>query len=184
MDSEFMAAVTEQVCIRGVAVTRFEFPYMQERRKTGKKRLPDRAPLLVEYFQDVVRACGGGEQIVVGGKSMGGRIASMLAAEVDVRGCVCLGYPFHPPNKPETLRTGHFADIQSPVLIIQGERDPFGQLDEVNRLNLPDTMTVAWLPDGDHDFKPRKKSGYTQQQHIQQAADWIAEFVINCDKKM
>ena len=177
MDSDFMNAVAERLFVQGFEVCRFEFPYMQERRATGKKRPPDRAPKLLECFREQVEAFGGGSQCVVAGKSMGGRMASMLAAELPVKGVICLGYPFHAPGKPDKIRIDHFKDISCPTLIIQGERDPFGKKPEVADYPIPDAIDIAWLNDGDHDFKPRKKSGYSHEDNINSAVNLMAGFL-------
>lgn len=178
MDSDFMATMARLVCDRGIKVVRFEFPYMAQRRETGKKRPPDRMPVLMETFMQVVDEHGGADHCVVGGKSMGGRVASMLLAEESARAAVSLGYPFHAPGKPDKVRKDHWADMTKPWLIVQGTRDPFGKPEEVSGYGLPKVATLKWLEDGDHDFKPRKASGLTQAQHWQQAADWVSEFVL------
>ncbi|MCG8315048.1 MAG: dienelactone hydrolase family protein [Pseudomonadales bacterium] len=177
MDSDFMNAVADGLFARGFEVCRFEFPYMQERRESGKKRPPDRAPKLLECFREQVTAFGGADNCVVAGKSMGGRMASMLAAELSVKGVICLGYPFHAPGKPDKLRIDHFEAIQSPTLIIQGERDPFGKKDEVAAYPVPSGIDIAWLQDGDHDFKPRKKSGYSHEGNIATAVELMVSFL-------
>ena len=174
MDSDFMQALAGLVAERGVRVIRFEFPYMMQRRQTGKKRPPDRMPILLDAFAQVVDDAGGAASCVVGGKSMGGRVASMLLAQSGVRGAVSLGYPFHPPGKVDKVRSDHWPDIDSPWLIVQGTRDPFGKPQEGAHYNLPASCDIRWLEDGDHDFKPRKASGLTQIQHWRQAADWVA----------
>lgn len=180
MDSEFMNVIAEGVCSEGFHVRRFEFPYMVERRVNGKKRPPNRAPVLLESFAEAVALSGGGTQIVVAGKSMGGRMASMLATELDVLGVVCLGYPFHPPGKLETTRLDHFSSIKSRTLILQGTRDPFGGKQHVAGYTLPETMCVRWLEDGDHDFKPRKKSGLTHADNLKCAIEEISAFLKIC----
>jgi len=114
---------------------------------------------------------------VIGGKSMGGRIASMIADDAGVDGLVCLGYPFHPPGKPEKLRTAHLRDLQTPTLIVQGTRDPFGKPEEVDAYDLSDGIRIVWLEDGDHSFKPRKSSGRTLEQNFGEAIAAIAAFV-------
>lgn len=177
MDSDFMNAIADGLYAKGFEVCRFEFPYMQERRETGKKRPPDRAPKLLACFEEVVNAMGGPQNCVVAGKSMGGRMASMLAADLPVKGVMCLGYPFHAPGKPEKVRIDHFPELKAPTLIIQGERDPFGKLEEVPGYDLA-AARLAWLPDGDHDFKPRKKSGYTHEQNIEQAIGLMSDFIL------
>ena len=112
---------------------------------------------------------------------MGGRMATMLAAEEDRPGdlvsVVTLGYPFHPPGKPEKTRTDHFAAIDLPMLMLQGTRDPFGTESEVPEYPLPANSTIFWVPDGDHDFKPRKASGWTHEGNLKAAAEAIAGFL-------
>jgi len=180
MDSDFMNVVAEGLAEHGVQVVRFEFPYMQQRRLTGKKRPPDRLPVLLDCWQQVLRDFGGAENLIIGGKSMGGRMASLIAAQQSVRGLVCLGYPFHPVGKPDRLRTEHLPQITSPTLIVQGVRDALGNREEVANYELPPDVRVCWLPDGDHDLKPRVKSGYTHQQHLVTTVQTITDFVHSC----
>lgn len=177
MDSDFMNWIAHGVSENGIQVVRFEFPYMQERRLTGKKRPPDRQPVLMECWEKVIADCGGSQRIVIGGKSMGGRMASLIAARQQVRGLVCLGYPFHPQGKPEKLRTEHLANIVSPSLIVQGERDVFGNRQEVESYQLPENIQVNWVPDGDHDLKPRMKSGFTHEENIAKAVVALVAFI-------
>lgn len=176
MDSDFMNTMAALLCERGLAVVRFEFPYMARRRDSGVKAPPDRAPVLLESFREQLLSVGEPENLFIGGKSLGGRMASMLATEVSVKGVVCLGYPFHPPGKPEKTRLAHLPELLAPVLICQGERDSLGNQDEVAGYQLPSRIHMAWLPDGDHDLKPRKKSGVTHQQNLRQAADHVRDF--------
>ena len=124
MDSPYMDRVAEGVAECGIRVVRFEFPYMAARRSGGKRGAPDREPVLLDSWRQVVAELGGGPSVVIGGKSMGGRMASLIADELHVRGLVCLGYPFHPPGQPEKLRTKHLAALKTRALVIQGERDP------------------------------------------------------------
>ena len=100
MDSPFMQRVAEGVAASGVRVIRFEFPYMQRRRESGKGGAPDPPPILMQSFRDAIEQAGGGSRLVVGGKSMGGRIASMVADEAGVLCVVCIGFPFNQPGKP------------------------------------------------------------------------------------
>lgn len=176
MDSDWMNAVTELIADAGYQVVRFEFPYMAERRETGKKRPPNTQNILLETWRAVIDDLGA-DTLVIGGKSMGGRMASLVADEMHVRGLICLGYPFHPPGRPEKLRTEHLADLATPTLICQGERDPFGTTSEVPDYQLSKAISVHWLADGDHGFKPRKKSGYTEDQNLRSAADTIVAFM-------
>ena len=176
MDSPFMDRIAEGVAAAGWRVVRFEFPYMAARRKTGARKPPDRAPVLLDTWRRVVAEFGH-ERPVIGGKSLGGRMASMIADEAGVRGLVCLGYPFHPPGRPDRLRTAHLETLATPALILQGERDPFGRADEVPGYNLSDAIALAWLPDGDHSFKPRKASGNTEESNLALAVGRICRFL-------
>ncbi|NMM43744.1 alpha/beta fold hydrolase [Rhodospirillaceae bacterium KN72] len=184
MDSPFMETMAALLAGKGVAVTRFEFPYMAERRREGRKKPPDRAPVLIQAWRQALADCRQRFprcRLSIGGKSMGGRMATMLAAEQDrpddLVSVVTLGYPFHPPGKPEKTRTDHFAAIDRPVLMLQGMRDPFGTESEVSKYPLPANSTLFWLPDGDHDFKPRKASGSTHEGNLSIAADKVAGFL-------
>lgn len=170
--SPFMAKMAALLAEREVAVARFEFAYIRE----GRRR-PDREPALRSEWLEMIEALGGGERLVVGGKSMGGRIASMVADEAGVRGLVCLGYPFHPTGKPERLRTAHLEGLTTPALFVQGTRDPFGTREDVAGYALAPVIRLHWLEDGDHSFKPRKASGHTEAEHLASAADAVTEFV-------
>jgi len=178
MDSPALQTIAHGLAKAGFKVVRFEFPYMQTIRKTGKRRPPDRAPILLEHFREEIRACGHQpDQIVLAGRSMGGRMASMIADEFEVMALVCLGYPFHPPRKPDKLRTEHLEDLATPTLVLQGERDDFGNVDEVAGYRLSKSIAVTWVPDGDHGFKPRKSSGHTEQGNLDFAVGKFVEFV-------
>jgi uncharacterized protein len=108
---------------------------------------------------------------------MGGRIASMVADEAGARGLVCLGYPFHPPGKPEQTRTRHLEVLQTPALILQGSRDPFGKPEEVAQYRLSRSIRLKWLEDGDHSFKPRARSGRTEADNLGAAIADMVEFI-------
>jgi len=177
MDSPFMNSVAEGIGARGFRVIRFEFPYMRARRLEGARRGPDRASVLEQAWLEVIAAFRGEGALVIGGKSMGGRYASMLADRATVDGLVCFGYPFHPPGKPENRRTGHLAALATPTLILQGRRDPMGTTAEVAGYSLSPAINIHWLEDGDHSFKPRKKSGRTEQQNLTEAIAATAEFL-------
>lgn len=176
MDSEFMVAIAQGLAKQGLRVIRFEFPYMAERRKSGKQRPPDREPVLREAWLKVLASLDP-KATVIGGKSMGGRIASLVADEAGVAGLVCLGYPFHPTGKPEKLRIEHLKTTKTKTLILQGERDPFGDKAEVASYALSRKVKIQWLPDGDHSFKPRKSSGRTQEVNWQAAIEAVSRFV-------
>jgi uncharacterized protein len=187
--SPFMDAIAALFAERGLAFTLFEFGYMAARREGGSKRPPPRAEALVSEFRDRVRAerkRHRRDRFIIGGKSMGGRVASLLAGELhaegDIAGLVCLGYPFHPPGKPDELRTSHLERFDCPALFVQGERDPFGSRHEVEKLKLAPAIRFAWMSDGDHDFGPRGASGFTRKGNLAAAADAVAAFVANLGK--
>lgn len=177
MDSGWMNAFARGLGERGIRVVRFEFPYMRQRREGGRQRPPDREPVLRQAWLDVIAALGGGKDLVIGGKSMGGRFASMVADEAGVRGLVCLGYPFHPPAKPRQLRVAHLENLQTPALIVQGTRDPFGTREEVEGYRLSPQIRLFWSEDGDHSFKPRASTGRTEAGNLAEAAEEVAGFV-------
>lgn len=170
MDSASMTAAAEALAAMGLRVARFEFGYMAARR-TGQTKPPPKAELVMPEYIDAIEQLGAKGKLIIGGKSMGGRVASMVAdtlhAQGKIAGLLCLGYPFHPPGKPEQLRTAHLATLKTPALIAQGTRDPFGTIDEVPAYTLSDRIEIFWLEDGDHDLKPRKKiSGFSAADHI------------------
>jgi predicted alpha/beta-hydrolase family hydrolase len=175
MDTPFMTTVARALGERGIRVIRFEFPYMAARRTGGKRGAPDRPALLLSTFREVVAQLG--EGVVIGGKSMGGRIATMVADELGVAGVVCFGYPFHPPGQPAKVRTSHLEILTTSMLVLQGERDPFGNRDDVAAYTLSPSIRVEWIPDGDHSLKPRAKSGTTENQNLVLAVDSAARFM-------
>lgn len=168
MDSPFMSSVAKGLAERGLRVARFEFPYMRARR-TGGRRPPDREPVLRAAWKAVIEELGGAGRLVIGGKSMGGRMASLVADEAGPRGLVCLGYPFHPPGQPEKLRTAHLEHLATPTLIVQGTRDPFGTPEDVAGYALSSRIRIHWIEGGDHSMK--------KEAHIQEAVVKAAEFV-------
>ena len=174
MDTEFMAAFAEGLAARGLRVVRFEFPYMAARRRGGRRGPPDREPVLRQSWLEVIGELGR-EGLVIGGKSMGGRMATMVADEVRARGVVCFGYPFHPPGKPQQLRTAHLEHLQTPALFIQGTRDTFGNSDEVGTYELSSKIRVEWIEGGDHSlFKSKTKDSDRFLRTIDLAASFIA----------
>jgi uncharacterized protein len=178
MDTDFMTAFAQGLAGHGLRVVRFEFPYMAARRETGKGRPPDREPVLRETWHRVIDSVDS-ERLFIGGKSMGGRIASLVAGEMGAAGLVCLGYPFHPTGKPDQLRTEHLKSIRTPTLIVQGERDPFGSRQEVAGYKLSKLVRIHWLVDGDHSFKPRKASGKTLEENWTEGISTVASFIAN-----
>ena len=184
MTSPFLETVTRLLVERDLRVSRFEFPYMAARRDEGKRRPPPKAERLIDQYQQIVETLSAklpaGQALVIGGKSMGGRVASLIAdecfAEGRIAGLVCLGYPFHPIGKPDQLRTAHLESLRCPALIVQGERDPFGNRAEVESYKLSPSIQIHWAADGDHDLGPRGGSGFTRSGNLAAAADAVCAF--------
>lgn len=176
MDSPFMEAAATGLGNRGWRVIRFEFPYMARRREDGRKRPPDRQEILRETFRSLIRQQGA-KGLVLAGKSLGARIASMEAEAAGAEGLMAFGYPFHPPGKPERTRIEHLRELTTPALFIQGERDPFGHRDEVAAYPLASPIRFHWAPDGNHDLAPRKASGRTQELNWETAWDAADTFL-------
>jgi len=176
MDSDWMNMVAAALGERGLRVARFEFGYMAARRQ-GQRPPPSPANKLIGEYLAAIASVETSGRLFIGGKSMGGRMASMIAEkifrEATIAGLVCLGYPFHPPGNAEKLRTDHLQPLTVPTLICQGERDPFGTRAEVGAYPLSASTELFWLLDGDHDLKPRKASGFNLDEHIAAAADKI-----------
>ncbi len=171
MTHPFLADVARELAAGGLRVVRFDFPY-----RTENRRVPDRMPVLQDTLRAVVRDHVRGP-FVLAGKSMGGRVATMLADELGAKACVVFGYPFHPPAKPTQLRTEHLATLRTPTLVLQGDRDEFGSRAEVALYPLAPTITVEWFADGDHSLVPRKASGCTRAGHFAHAMAVAREFV-------
>ena len=181
MDSDYLQTLTGLLAMKGVTVARFEFDYMAQRRNGGKRRPPPKMDVLIAEYRGAVAELQTRyphAPLLIGGKSMGGRVASMIADEVyrddAVKGCVCLGYPFHPVKRPLALRTAHLVELRCPTLIVQGDRDPFGTRDDIANLRLSDAVAIGWIADGDHDFKPRAASSLTHAQNLEAAAASVA----------
>jgi predicted alpha/beta-hydrolase family hydrolase len=175
MDTPFMAGLATALAGCGLRVARFEFAYMAARRTGGPKRPPPKVEVLSAEYAAALADLPGAGRVVIGGKSMGGRVASLIADEAfaagRIAGLACFGYPFHPQGKPEKLRTEHLAGLRTPALICQGTRDPFGTQEEVAGYALSERIALHWLEDGDHDFAPRKRvTGLTQADHLSAAA--------------
>ena len=179
MTHEFMEVMAKGLAARSLRVCRFDFLYQR-----AGRRSPDRQPVLEDTYRAVVEGLSSerhGKLLVAGGKSMGGRIASHIAATgAPVDGLLFLGYPLHPPGRPDKLRDRHLYDVMAPMLFVEGDRDPFCPLDtlEVVRERLPGPSEVAVIADGDHSFRVRKSSGRTTPQAwdevIERSGAWIA----------
>jgi len=179
MDSPFMDFFAEWLGNAGIHVVRFEFSYMQQRRLTGSKRPPDRQPKLLDCWRQVIEEFGLVDKLFIGGKSMGGRMASLIADEEHVGGLVCLGYPFYAIGKKDKPRTEHLTALKTPTLIVQGARDSMGDFESVKQFSLSPEITIDWMADGDHSFKPRKSSGRTEEQNWIQGCESVAKFILS-----
>lgn len=172
MKTAFMSTIARGLAEHGFRVVRFEFPYMAARR-----RRPDSQNVLLDTWREVVGMLGNPARLVIGGKSLGGRMASMVAGQLRVAGLLCYGYPFHPPGQPDRLRTEHLKTLATPALIVQGTRDPFGNREEVESYELSARIRLAWIPDGDHSFKPRASSGVNEGENLRLAMDHGVSFL-------
>lgn len=182
MDTPFMNTIAQGMAARGFRVARFEFAYMAGRRSGGPKRPPPKMPVLEAEYRAAIDALACTGPLVIGGKSMGGRVASLIADDLfasgRVGGLLCLGYPFHPPAKPDNLRTGHLATLRIPTLICQGTRDPFGTRADIGRYDLSNSIALHWLEDGDHDLKPRKKvTGKSHDDHLAATCEAVVSWL-------
>lgn len=179
MSSDFMDAMTQHLLALNISVVRFEFPYMSRRRVDGIRRPPNKMTVLQDTWCEVYSQVQ--EQsnlpIIIAGKSMGGRVASMLADELQPSALICLGYPFYPAKKMDKPRTEHLLDLRTPTLIVQGERDALGCRDVVEAYNLSSAIEIEWMALADHDLKPLKRSGCTHEQYLQRAARRIKDFI-------
>jgi predicted alpha/beta-hydrolase family hydrolase len=176
MDSAFMEEMARALAANYLRVVRFDFPYMREARVSGRKGRPDAPAVLEQTWLEVIGQLGDPARLVIGGKSMGGRIASMVADRAGVGGLVCLGYPFHPAGRPKVLRVAHLKELKTPALFLQGERDAFGSREEIAGYALSSAIRLVYLGDGDHSFKPRKTSGLSHEENMEQAVREIVKF--------
>jgi len=180
MHAPFLRYMQEGLARHGALSVRFNFPYKEQGRKA-----PDRAPLLEATWRaviDAVRSEAGDLPLVLGGKSMGGRIASqVVAAGEDCGGLLLLGYPLHPARRPERLRSAHLASIRCPMLFVQGTRDPLCDLALLERelASVPAPWRLHVVEGGDHSFKVPKRSGRSEAQVwddiLEAAAAWAAQ---------
>jgi predicted alpha/beta-hydrolase family hydrolase len=174
-----MTVVARGLAGRGLRVARFEFPYMAGRRQGGGRGAPDPPRLLEATWLEAIAALGGGRDLVIGGKSMGGRMATHLAAQgLALTGVVVLGYPLHPPGRPDQLRVEHLARIRQPLLVVQGERDAFGTPDELRPFLAPlPAATIHVVEGGDHSFKVARRGPIRQEEVFEQVQDLIARWI-------
>ena len=180
MRHEFMQRQADALINEGFKVSLFDYSYMQTIHASGRRRPPPRIPILIDEHRQWIALLAQEQPIWLMGKSMGGRIASMLAQEslaVEIKGWCALGYPFHPQKKPDQLRVSHLLTNRKPGLIIQGTRDALGTQATVTNLSLPNSISCQWLPHMDHGFNPYKEAAMTQQQAIEQSAKWFRHWI-------
>lgn len=179
MDSAFMQSMTQHFVALGFSVVRFEFPYMAQRRLDGRRRPPNKMEVLQDTWRSLYRTVREttAEPIVLVGKSMGGRVASMLADDLQADALVCLGYPFYPAKKTDQPRIEHLLNLRTPTLIVQGERDALGSSEIVRTYSLSAAIEFEWMALADHDLKPLQRSGCTHEQYLQRAAQKVADFI-------
>jgi len=185
--SAFMRMAAEGLAARGLDAVTFNFLYKEQGRS-----MPDPKARLESCYRAVIDTALKNKKLkdnklVIGGKSMGGRIASQVAAaEGDrVAGLVFLGYPLHPPGRPDKLRDQHLQEIQAPMLFVQGSRDAFGTADEiratVKKHRLPATLYM--IEGGDHSFKVSKSTGVPQQEVYETVMDEVAAWSQSCQNR-
>ncbi|MBN2798375.1 MAG: alpha/beta hydrolase [Deltaproteobacteria bacterium] len=165
MDHPFMEAVATGLAAGGLRVLRVEFPYMRRRRTEGVRAGPNPLPALQQTLRLAAALVPPGE-LVLAGKSMGGRVAATLADALSAQALVVFGYPLHPAGQRDRLRLDTLQALRTPTLILQGERDPMGDRSTWEGLSLPGSVEVAWVPDGEHSLKPRLSSGHTLEGNL------------------
>lgn len=180
MEHAFLAELSRLLAGPEIEVVRFNFPYMSKRALDGKRRPPDRQPVLLDHWRQMIEAFAH-PRLFLAGKSMGGRMAAELYQEsedeMNAAGLLILGYPFHPPANPDRWRGEVLKQIKTPTLLLQGERDTFGTRAELADFPFSSAVSVHWLTDGDHGFKPRKSRGASEQGNLRQAAERIKDFI-------
>jgi predicted alpha/beta-hydrolase family hydrolase len=178
MNSPFMLYFQNELALRGFLTVTFNFDYMEAGRK-----IPDPLPKLQACFRQVIAEVSGAHNpgaIVIGGKSMGGRVASTIARdEKDVRALVFLGYPLHPPGKLQQLRDAHLYEIPQPMLFLSGRRDPFAEPELLEKViaRLGDRATLVWTEKGDHSLRVGKSGGDSLKIAVDTMEAWIGRVV-------
>jgi predicted alpha/beta-hydrolase family hydrolase len=179
MNAATLTSVADALADNKIASLRFNFPY-----KAAGRKGPDRPPVLLQAVRDAAadlakRTKLPADRLVMGGRSMGGRICSMVAAEDGAAGLVLLGYPLHPPGRADNLRIEHFPQLKMPVLFVSGTRDAFGSPDELkkNAKKIKGKVSWHWIETGDHGFKTLKSSGISADAALGGAAEAVVSFV-------
>ena len=197
LNSSFMQTVSQSIARNSatesgkhsfsIAVLRFEFSYLTWMRETGRTRPPEKVETLITFYTQFVEALLAKVQkpLLLGGKSLGGRIATYLLADhfrnhPAIVGGLVFGYPFHPIDKPEKLRVQHLQQINKPLHVFQGTRDKLGSRADVESYGLPETLGLHWIETGDHDLKPLKKMGVTHLQALNNVAEHSRLLIQRC----
>lgn len=173
MDTPFMDKAAGALNQAGLRVFRYEFAYMAARRQSSKRPPPSRFEKLQEELAQIWENWPVDGPRYLGGKSLGSRVSVSLASRLGAVGAIALGYPFHPPGKPENVRLAPFENLTTPVLILQGTRDPFGTPDEVSGYSLPSLVKIHWIQGGTHDLSVRKSDPEPFVQIRDQVAAWL-----------
>jgi len=179
MDSMFMNTISDGLNNNGIITFRFEFPYM-EKRRSGKNTFPDKLDVLCDFYKKIyfnIKKANPDKNIWLGGKSMGGRVSTLISRSLDIKGVIVFGYPFHPINKLDKLRLESLQLSGPPILIIQGTRDKFGTITEVKKYKIHKNNTIFWIKDGDHSYNTLKKSGLSSKNAIVQAYNEASIFI-------
>ena len=179
MDSIFMNTISDGLNNKGIITFRFEFPYM-EKRRSGKNTFPDKLDVLCDFYKKIyfnIKKANPDKNIWLGGKSMGGRVSTLISRSLDIKGVIVFGYPFHPINKLDKLRLESLQLSGPPILIIQGTRDKFGTITEVKKYKIHKNNTIFWIKDGDHSYNTLKKSGLSSKDAIVQAYNEASIFI-------
>jgi predicted alpha/beta-hydrolase family hydrolase len=182
-DSSFIVDMANLLEAAGVRVHLFNFAYMNKAIALKKRHPPSKMPVLCDEFIDIIRTIDLDRQdnvpLLIGGKSMGSRVACEIADRLErgPSGVIAYGYPFHPPNKPDKSRLDTLTRLTCPCVIIQGESDALGNQDEIEMFDIPENISVAFVPTANHDLKPLKRSGWTHEQTLQFAADKTVSFI-------
>ena len=177
MNHEFMQWVAAAMSSKNFTVYLFEFGYMQQIQATGIKRPPPAVAKLELEYLAVLNELALPGPLIIGGKSLGGRVASLIVERTNALGWFALGYPFHPQGKPQTLRVEHLLTSHKPGIIVQGARDALGSYDEVLGYKLPAHIDLSWLANMDHSFNPYKASHYSQIEAVEQSVLDIEQWV-------
>ena len=178
MNSEFMNYFSKHLSELGFFCIRFQFPYMTKQIIEGRKKPPDKIDSLIKSWCIAINHINK-NNIIIGGKSMGGRIATLIANKVNPKGIVVLGYPFFNPKGKTKNRTEHLKNINIPTLICQGENDTLGKRPQVEKLHLSKKINLHWIESANHSLIPLKRTGKTRNQSWDECIIAINKFIKN-----